>query len=78
MTSNVPDVLVGRRGGYVVIEKDSRVLCHSDQLEPTRGLDVDSYAELSQIIHVVDGGITEPILAFHPIAKLCAELDPVG
>ena len=75
---NIPDVLVGRRGSYVVIEKVSRILCYSHQLEPTRGLDINSHAELSQIIDVVDGGVAESILAFNSIAKLSAELDPMG
>src|ERR1035438_7619904 len=75
---NVPDVLVGRRGGYVVIEKDSRILRDPNDLQPTGGLNIHTDAKLRQIIYVVDGGIAESILALHPIAKLSAELDPVG
>ena len=61
----------------MVIEKDSRILCHSDQLEPFRGLHVNPQAELSQIVRVVDGSIAESILALDTIAKLSAELDPM-
>jgi hypothetical protein len=70
--------LIGWRGSYAVIEKVPRILCYSDYLEPTRGLDINPHEELSQIIDVVDGGVAESILAFNSIAKVSAELDPMG
>lgn len=62
----------------MMIEEDSRILCHPNDLQPIGGLNIHTDAELSQVIHVVDGGVAESILALHTIAKLSAELDPMG
>jgi hypothetical protein len=60
-----------------MIEEDSRILGYSDELEPVGGLDVDAEAELGEVIRVVYGGKLEPILTFHSVAKLSAELNPM-
>ena len=57
--TKVPNVLIRRRGGNMVIEEDSRILRHRNQLQPARGLNVDANAELGEIIRVVNGGVTE-------------------
>jgi hypothetical protein len=62
----------------VMIEKDSRILRHSNYLEPLRGLNVDADTELSQVIRVVDGGIADSMRALDAVAKLSAELNPPG
>jgi len=59
--AKIPNVLVGRRGGNMVIEKDSRILRHRNQLQPASGLNVDVNAELGEIIRVVNGGVTDSI-----------------
>ena len=76
--ANVPDVLIGRLAGYSLIEEDSRVLRHRNKLQPAVGLNVDTEAELGEVIRVIYGGVTEPILALRTIAKLSAELNPMG
>src|SRR5580658_9048978 len=67
--ANIPNVLIGRRGGHMVIEEDSRILGHRDDLKPLRWLDVDADAELGEVICVVYGGVIESILTFRSVSK---------
>ena len=61
----------------MVIEEDSRILRHPNNFQPAGGLNVDADAELGEVIRVADGGVAESVLAFNPVAKLSAELDPM-
>jgi hypothetical protein len=75
--ANVPNVLIGRPAGHILIEEDSRILGHRNKFQPAGGLNVDAETELGEVIRVVYGGVTEPILALRTIAKLSAELNPM-
>jgi hypothetical protein len=75
--ANVPNVLVGRIRWHMMVKKDPGVLSNADQLQPTRGLYIDSKAELSQIIGVIDRSMANAHLTLGAIAKLTAKLNPM-
>src|SRR5580698_6825284 len=74
--AKIPNVLVGRYGTYRMIEEDSRILSHRNQLQPFHRLKVDPQSELGEVIRIVYGSKLEPILTFHSVSKLSAELNP--